>query len=802
VVAEYSTAGVLAQYNHGYRLVSRTNTVGDSDWYAFDAIGSTSELTDNGGTAVVNSYLYDPFGNLLGGTESIPNPFQYAGGYGVMREANGLEFMRWRYCSSAIGAFASDDPFRVPGVSNRVYVANNPVSFIDPLGLREVFVRVRMRPFQGPGGALFLLGGVPHHRQFFVYDTASSKKPLYDFGLLVTPDRSKGYWGTLESGKSPTVGWYVAPEESSLPYFPLRTIGKVDEELFLRAATTVATKYEVFGYGFETLHGYPSIDCWSYVWDVMEEYYHLESTVSASGTPEDKFGPAGYDTSGTSAGSEARFISGESGQPLPYRIDFWNDPDATVPTQDAIIVDELDPNVFDVDTFQFTRFGFLKWDEPLEGVQEIDTRVDLRPDMNLAVEVRAGLGTQIPGFAANDQINENTLVWWFHTVDPLTGQYPEDPMAGFLPPFNEETEYELGWVEFTVQLNDGLPTGTEVSNLAYVEFDFLQDLYAHPAPKKDPDAETPEPWPWTNTIDAGIPEDASQVQRLPATTTSTDFAVQWSGEDDQNGSGIGTYDIYISIDDGQFQPWREAITATSDTYSGQIGHTYAFYSIATDNVGHREPAPSPLVPDAKTFVGQNAWHNYLSPCNVDGQGDVVALDVLTLINDINSKGSRQLPVPPSPDDQPPPYLDVNDDGEITPLDVLDVINYINSQPGGGEGEAVAVVPSAIVLEPVVQASPNALADRWLSRWDTGQSDMLSLSQANGPAPWSAHSVRHSLTNDGTRTGTVPFLLHKNWNSPLPSPDLRLSNDLDTDLMYLDSILPDIAEDIDSAWQRL
>jgi hypothetical protein len=58
-----------------------------------------------------------------------------------------------------------------------------------------------------------------------------------------------------------------------------------------------------------------------------------------------------------------------------------------------------------------------------------------------------------------------------------------------------------------------------------------------------------------------------------------------------------------------------------------------------------------------------------------------------LINDINTKGSRRL------DDIGPgakQFLDVDDDGFILPLDVLNVINLINSR-SGSEGEATEVV---------------------------------------------------------------------------------------------------------------
>ena len=140
----------------------------------------------------------------------------------------------------------------------------------------------------------------------------------------------------------------------------------------------------------------------------------------------------------------------------------------------------LDPSIFDLSTFEFTRFGFLKWDIPLSGGQIIDMRVDLRPDMDLVVEVTGSFDPET-----------GRIEWRFHCVDPMTGEWPEDPMAGFLPPYNPETGYEIGWVEFRVKPKDNLPNGTRIANQAFVEFDFAGDIYAHPAPKDGP---------WINTI--------------------------------------------------------------------------------------------------------------------------------------------------------------------------------------------------------------------------------------------------------------------------------------------------------------
>ena len=87
------------------------------------------------------------------------------------------------------------------------------------------------------------------------------------------------------------------------------------------------------------------------------------------------------------------------------------------------------------------------------------------------------------------------------------------------------------------------------------------------------------------------------------------------------------------------------------------------------------------------------WHNATNPKDVDGDGSVSPLDVLTIVNYLNAFGSG--PVGTS---SPPPYLDVDSDNFVSPLDALVVINFINSQNSGqGEGEGVDA-NSAVPIE--------------------------------------------------------------------------------------------------------
>jgi len=104
--------------------------------YHFDATGHTIALTDMAGT-VVNSYAYEPFGQILAEQETIAQPFKFVGAYGVMAEPSGLYYMRARYYDPSVGRFISEDPIGFAGgdVNLSAYVGGNPLNRIDPSGL-------------------------------------------------------------------------------------------------------------------------------------------------------------------------------------------------------------------------------------------------------------------------------------------------------------------------------------------------------------------------------------------------------------------------------------------------------------------------------------------------------------------------------------------------------------------------------------------------------------------------------------------------------------------------------------------
>ncbi len=92
---------------------------------------------------------------------------------------------------------------------------------------------------------------------------------------------------------------------------------------------------------------------------------------------------------------------------------------------------------------------------------------------------------------------------------------------------------------------------------------------------------------------------ASTVKALPSTESSASFTVSWSGTPGTEGYSISTYTVYVSDNGATFVPFEHQTTDTSDTFTGVNGHTYRFYSVATDAAGNVQPTPAP---QAKTTV--------------------------------------------------------------------------------------------------------------------------------------------------------------------------------------------------------
>jgi hypothetical protein len=279
-------------------------------------------------------------------------------------------------------------------------------------------------------------------------------------------------------------------------------------------------------------------------------------------------GPAGYGT--------ASFVSDVS--VLPYQITYENDPSATAPAQRVDITDPLDPN-FDWTTFQLTAVGFGSTYLAIPaGLNHYDTTVNgTLNGVSFAVVIRLNLDPVSGIFTAS-----------FQSIDPNTNLPPASLLTGFLPP-EDGSGRGTGFVSFTIRPKAGLTTGTQIRNVASITFDRDQSIATDQVSDQDPSQGIDPAKQVLVTIDSGLP--TSSVHSL-STFSPASFTVMWAGQDDSGDSGVATYDVYVSDDGGPFTLWQLDAAQTSAKYTGQDGHTYRFYSIATDNVGNDQPTPT------------------------------------------------------------------------------------------------------------------------------------------------------------------------------------------------------------------
>jgi hypothetical protein len=267
--------------------------------------------------------------------------------------------------------------------------------------------------------------------------------------------------------------------------------------------------------------------------------------------PNNIEGPSGYGPQG--------FVQPEL---FSYGIEFQNKPTATAPAQVVVVTQQIDPNL-DWSTFQLGNiaFGDTVIDVPA-GQTSYSTQVDLTATLGIDVDVAAIFNT-VTGLAT----------WTFTSIDPTTLDVPSDPLMGFLPLDKVAGEGE-GFVNYSIMPKAGAKTGTAINARATVVFDAN-------APLSTAD--------FLNTLDVGPP--TSSVAPLPANSPPT-FTVSWSGTDNPGGSGVASYNVYVSDDGGAFTPFATDTIATSASFTGQIGHTYGFYGVATDHVGNVQATPT------------------------------------------------------------------------------------------------------------------------------------------------------------------------------------------------------------------
>lgn len=257
------------------------------------------------------------------------------------------------------------------------------------------------------------------------------------------------------------------------------------------------------------------------------------------------------------------------GETITYTIRFENMRTAQLPAQEVRVSDTLSENL-DWSTLELLAIGFnnVEYDVP-EGLREFEGRISVPTD-SFPVDTTVTFDS-----------DTGDLNWYMRSVDPLIDDLPEVPEAGFLPP-NDDSGRGEGFLMFRITVRDGLGDGDVVHNRAAIIFDDNETIVTNTA---------------VNTIDDAAPESA--VGSLPPISREETFVVNWAG-DDGPGSGVASFDVFVSEDNGPFVLWLNDTTDTSAEFTGTDGSTHRFYSTASDLMGFEESAP--VVADAQTTI--------------------------------------------------------------------------------------------------------------------------------------------------------------------------------------------------------
>lgn len=600
VLGEFDGGGdLVAHYAGPAGPIARLGAGGERHFFAYDPRGNTAFLTEGDGT-VANSYRYLPFGEVEGSSETVSTPFRFGGAFGLMQDVSGLVYARARFHAPHLGRFLSRDALPPLGTNLYCYAANDPANFTDVTGMSPGLIEgLKWVDWFGQWGVEAHFDELGKYRQKWEKDwpLQAVQMPLkalnWIFGdgakLLGHTERLARLrfmadfhrkLGNFQEWRDFT---RLAQHQAQAGNF-ISKAGKVfgkaagilSAGLAYRDYFNTVMKYGDGGAsGWDVLHDggvfvgsvigiySPPLGALFGAWDwatynVAQKVFELWPNLGSSWfqdtdrigshDPNDIAGPAG-------AGPEGWILP----TVMNYRIRFENDAAlATAAAQVVRITLPLDEEL-DWSTFRIGEIGFgeLAYAAP-SGLSSWSTRVDARQELGLDVDLSCAFDAAT-----------GLVTWTLTSIDPDSGRLTRDPWAGFLPPNVTPPEGD-GYVTFSVEPRAGVPLDTIVLAQAEIVFDTNEPIATNVH---------------RNTIDPVLPSCA--VTAL-ADREGSSFLLQWGGSDP--GAGLATYDVYVSDDGGPFHRWLDDVPGTSASFTGEIGHRYAFEVVGTDRAGNVERA--------------------------------------------------------------------------------------------------------------------------------------------------------------------------------------------------------------------
>ena len=309
-----------------------------------------------------------------------------------------------------------------------------------------------------------------------------------------------------------------------------------------------------------------------------------------------------------------------------YTIEFENDPKiANASAHKIVVTNNLDAQVFDLNTFKPTRVQIGDKVIELDGEPNFTKTIDMRPAINAIAEVNL-----------NYDSNTGVAQWTITSLDPMTMEETYDIMQGVLPVNNGGNG--LGFLSYNIGIKKQMEDGDEISNSATITFDFEEPI------------ETPV---WTNTVDAIAPK--SEI----TFSAAYDGIVTLRFDAEDNRSGIWKYNLYVQdTEGGKWTKVEDEITTSEYKFKGYPGFDYGFCVMAVDMAGNVEQK------ELTREISQATFKNG----DVNSDGKVNSEDVILSVQYyITGKASINFAA-----------TDVNKDGVINSNDIVEIVSIYTS----------------------------------------------------------------------------------------------------------------------------
>ena len=313
--------------------------------------------------------------------------------------------------------------------------------------------------------------------------------------------------------------------------------------------------------------------------------------------PNDIVGPEGK--------GAQRYVS--RGERLEYTIDFENVTNASASAQKICVTLPQDPN--------------LDWTTLELGEIAMGNRSDLGFVGKKAGSVSTGL-TTTEGYSVRSSVEEKAgnLVWTMRIWDDTTyDNYPEDALAGILPPNNKETHCGEGYVKYSVCVKTNAAQNAKIEACATIVFDNNEPIVTDPS--------------WTNTVGLAIDAEAAgwegdwdgEPHGIDVSVKSPDdCTVTYSEAEDGTYSAtpvtytdVGTNTVWFTVEKEGYTPYvgsalviiRPTAESPLPIEAGETSEVFVDYTAATNSAARMFVRfPSDLAP----YVSQAEKDDYVA----------------------------------------------------------------------------------------------------------------------------------------------------------------------------------------------